>query len=452
MEQGLLQGPWTRRPTSLAADRGRRFGSSASGRDPVTGLPDRRALFHSRETARSSPLGLAALVVGLDRFRRVNEALGLGAGDELLCLVADRLRACVRPGDALVRAGADEFALLLEGVPTIEDAVAAAHRIEASLRTPFSVAGQSLAITASIGVARSDGASREDVLRDAGIALRVAKGSGRDRVRVFEPGMRTAALARLRTESELEQALDRGELRVRYQPIVETGSGRLTGFEALARWEHPHRGELGPGDFIPIAEESGLIGRLGERVLAEACAQASSWRAETGRDLTLHVNLSAGQLRGAGLVERIFGILQETGWPPSLLHLEITESTVIEDEDLAVARLHQLRRRGVRVAIDDFGTGYSSLGLLGRLAVDGLKIDRTFVARLDGSDPRAAIVRAILALARSLRLEVVAEGVETDLQRGELEAMGCSHSQGYLFSRPLRPAEARALVLEDPRP
>ena len=208
------------------------------------------------------------------------------------------------------------------------------------------------------------------------------------------------------------------------------------------RWEHPERGELGPAEFIPVAEESGLIGRLGEQVLADACAEASSWRTETGHDLSVHVNLSARQLRGPGLVEGVLEVLDATGLPAPLLHLEITESAVIED-DLAVARLDALRRRGVRVAIDDFGTGYSSLGLLGRITVDSLKIDRSFVERLDGSDPRGELVRAILAIARSLGLGVVAEGVETDDQRRQLEAMGCPLAQGFLFARPLRAAEAR---------
>ena len=359
----------------------------------MTGLPDRQALLERPEAPAGTgqrPVGLAALVVGLDRFRRVNEALGLGAGDELLRLVADRLRTCVRPDDALARAGGDEFALLLEGVPAIEDALAVASRLEASLRAPFLVAGRRLSVTASIGVARSEGdaESPQAVLRDAGIALRAAKRSGRDRVKLFEPAMRSVAVDRLRIESDLERALYRGELSLRYQPIVATGSGRVSGFEALVRWEHPERGELGPAEFIQVAEESGLIRPLGEQVLAEACAQAASWRAETGHDLSVHVNLSACQLRGPSLVERVLEILGETGLPAPLLHLEITESAVIEDEELAVARLDALRRRGVRVAIDDFGTGYSSLGLLGRLAVDSLKIDRSFVERLDGTDPR----------------------------------------------------------------
>jgi diguanylate cyclase (GGDEF)-like protein len=416
-------------------------------------LPDRQALLDHREVFEGpapSRGGLAALVVGLDRFRRVNEALGLGAGDELLRQVADRLRTCVRPTDPLARSGADEFALLLEGVPAVEDALAVARRLEASLRAPFSVAGRRLSITASIGVARSeDGAeSPEAVLRDAGIALRAAKRSGRDLVRAFEPAMLSVAVDRLRTESDLERALQRGELSLRYQPIVETASGRVTGFEALVRWEHPERGELGPSEFIPVAEESGLIVRLGEHVLAEACAQAASWRAKTGHDLRMHVNLSACQLRSPGLVPRILEVLASTNLPAHLLHLEITESAVIEDEEAAVVRLDALRRRGVRVAIDDFGTGYSSLGLLGRLAVDSLKIDRSFVERLGGADPRGELVRAILALARSLRLEVVAEGVETDLQRHELEAMGCPHAQGFLFSRPLGAAQARVFALQ----
>ena len=426
-------------------------GARTSRPDPVTGLPDRQALLDQRE-APAGPArprsGLAALVVGLDRFRRVNEALGLGAGDELLRQVADRLRTCVRPEDALARSGADEFALLLDGVPAVEDALAVARRLEASLRAPFLVAGRRLSITACIGVARSldDAESPEAVLRDAGIALRAAKGSGRDLVRTFEPAMRSLAVDRLRTESDLERALQRQELSLRYQPIVETASGAVMGFEALVRWEHPERGLLGPSEFISVAEESGLIVRLGEQVLAEACAQAAYWRARTGHDLRMHVNLSACQLRSPVLVTRILELLESTGLPAPLLHLEITESAVIEDEAVAIDRLDTLRRHGVRVAIDDFGTGYSSLGLLGRLAVDSLKVDRSFVERLDGADPRGELVRAILALARSLRLEVVAEGVETDVQRHELEAMGCPLAQGFLFSRPLGATQAWAFA------
>jgi diguanylate cyclase (GGDEF)-like protein/PAS domain S-box-containing protein len=427
--------------------------------DPLTGLPNRhlfmerlgRALmrFQRREG------GLfAVLFLDLDRFKVVNDSLGHHVGDELLQVIAERLRASVRLNDTVARFGGDEFAVLLEELVDADEATQIAGRLGQTLSAPVNLGGYEVFTSASIGIALcSSGLDRpEYLLRNADVAMYRAKGSGASRYEVFDRAMHAQAMTRLQLETDLRRALVREEFRLRYQPIVSLKTGRITGVEALVRWQHPDRGLTSPGEFIPVAEETGLIIPLGAWVLGEACRQLAVWRREFRHArIALSVNLSAKQFGQADLVERIRDVLRESALDPRHLKLEITESAIIDNPGSAGAMLAQLKELGIQVQMDDFGTGYSSLSSLHSLPLDGLKIDRSFVSRMPENSATRQMVRTIALLARGLDLAVVAEGVETAEQLDDVRAMGCDYAQGYLIAPPLDPDGMRALLAENPQ-
>ena len=413
-------------------------------RDSLTGLPN-RALFmdrlsHGLTRARRRHEHLAVLFLDLDRFKVINDTLGHAVGDQLLVEVSNRLGASLRPGDTVARLGGDEFGLLLEDVADAETAEAVALRVEAEFAKPLHFEGREVFITASIGIALSSArlGMPEEILRDADLAMYHAKAKGKARHEVFDSSMSASALDRMDLEMDLRSAISRHEFRLHYQPILRLDTGRITEVEALIRWQHAKRGLLQPDSFIGLTEETGLIVPIGQWVLTEACRQARVWQLEfpSTPPLVMSVNLSAKQFQHPGLVEEITRALTESGLDAASLKLEITESVVMQDAPATLAKLKELKDLGIRLAIDDFGTGYSSLGYLKRFPVDTLKIDRSFVKGLskDGNDN--AIVRAVVTVAKSLNMDVTAEGVETDQQRIELKALGCDRGQGFLFARP----------------
>ena len=413
--------------------------------DQLTGLPNRMLFMDRLEQAleRSARRGKSAAVLflDLDRFKLVNDNLGHDHGDQLLVQVADRLRGCLRRVDTIARIGGDEFTVLLEDVGSPGDAALVAERIIEAFRSSFRIENQEIFVGASIGIAlggRDQGTTAQGLLRNADIAMYRAKANGRACFEIFKSSMRETVKGRLKMETELRRALDRGELRLHYQPQVDLRSSRIVGLEALVRWEHPERGLVPPGSFIPIAEETGLILPIGRWVLETACRQASVWRAdpEIGLDLVMAVNLSPRQFRHPRLVQDVGQVLAESGLDASGLEVEITEGTAMGDADATVKTLEHLKAIGIRLAIDDFGTGYSSLGYLKRFPIDVLKVDRSFVAGLPDNRGDAAIVRAVVGLTRALGLKAVAEGVETTQQLAELRGLGCDQGQGYLFGRP----------------
>jgi diguanylate cyclase (GGDEF)-like protein len=382
---------------------------------------------------------LAVLFLDLDGFKVVNDSLGHGTGDELLVAASRRLAACVRPSDTLARFGGDEFTVLLDRVGEPVDALSVAERLLAALRPPFTVDGREVFVTASIGIAVSiaEDSDPDELLRRSDIALYQAKAAGKARAMLFDPEMNARAKARLELETDLRHALERDELRVEYQPEVDLATGAVVGVEALLRWQHPRRGLLAPDEFIPLAEETGLILSVGEWVFREACRQARAWQAQAPEapPLLLSVNLSAREFQCKELVEQVGVVLDETGLDPAGVRLEITESAMMHDIETTIGALRALKQLGVQLAIDDFGTGYSSLSYLRRFPVDCVKIDRSFIAALGQDDGTAAIVSAITALARALGVDVTAEGIETAGQLAQLQALGCRRGQGYLFSR-----------------
>lgn len=411
--------------------------------DALTGLPN-RVLFSDRvehAVARSArrPSSVAILLADLDDFRTINDSLGHPVGDRVLTRQADRLRGEVRAGDTVARLGGDEFAMLLEDV-AVDEAVEAAERILRVLSTPIGLDDRRLQVTASIGVvvAASSDQTAEDLLRQADAAMYLAKERGRGRVAVFEPGLQAAAERRLDLKADLAAALARGELVLYYQPLVDLRAEAIVGVEALLRWQHPTLGLLLPGEFIALAEESGVIVPIGAWVLAEACRQAATWDRERSiaRGLRMSVNLSAAQLHDADLRGWVVEALGVHELSPARLTLEITESLLVSDAEATTAALTELRSLGVKIAIDDFGTGYSSLSYLRRFPVDTLKVDRSFVATLGRGKDENALVRSIIKLAQTLRLETVAEGVEKSAQASRLRAFGTNLGQGYLFGRP----------------
>jgi diguanylate cyclase (GGDEF)-like protein/PAS domain S-box-containing protein len=413
--------------------------------DQLTGLPNRMLFMDRLEQAleRSARRGKSAAVLflDLDRFKLVNDNLGHDHGDQLLVKVAERLRSCLRRVDTIARIGGDEFTVLLEDVGSAGDAALVSERIIEAFRASFRIENQEIYIGASIGIAlggRDQGTTAQGLLRNADIAMYRAKANGRACFEVFKSSMRETVKGRLKMETELRRALDRGELRLHYQPQVDLRTARIVGLEALVRWEHPERGLVPPGSFIPIAEETGLILPIGRWVLETACRQASIWRAdsEIGIDLVMAVNLSPRQFRHPRLVQDVGQVLAESGLDASGLEVEITEGTAMGDADATVKTLEHLKAIGIRLAIDDFGTGYSSLGYLKRFPIDVLKVDRSFVAGLPANRGDAAIVRAVVGLSRALGLKAVAEGVETPEQLAELRGLGCDQGQGYLFGRP----------------
>jgi len=419
--------------------------------DPLTGLANRslflNRLEHAQARAKRQTAQLAVLFMDLDDFKVINDSLGHRTGDQLLVGVAERLRTCVRPQDTVARLGGDEFVALLEDLAGAGGAARVAERIMEELQVPFSVGGHRLHTSASMGIALN-GASGGDLLRAADTAMYRAKEMGKGRYVMFEEAMHDRALKRLRLENDLRAALDRGELAVRYQPKIELRTGKVAGVEALLRWQHAERGLLAPPDFMPLAEETGLIVPIGRWVLSETCRQARAWQElrPRGAPLMACVNLSVKQLQQIDFVAEA---LEETGLDPGSLVLEITEDVVMEDTRAIIGVLEELKRSGVRFALDDFGTGQSSLSYLRRLPVDYLKIDRSFIERL-GEDPKdTEIVSGTIVLAHALGLKAVAEGVETPEQSQRLLELGCDLAQGNHFSKPLTAADLRRYLEEN---
>jgi diguanylate cyclase (GGDEF)-like protein len=408
--------------------------------DPLTGLAN-RALFVdrldqalARQIRDDRPLAVAFL--DLDDFKSLNDTLGHAAGDQLLHLMGDRLVACVRPGDTVARLGGDEFAILLDGSDEAAADVAAA-RIIRELGRPFRIGDSEVFAHASIGLAVSrDGESSDRLLGAADTAMYVAKGRGKSRFEVFEPSMRDVAVERAGLRGDLAWALQRRELEIHYQPVIDVESGVVCGFEALLRWLHGTRGLLGPDEFIELAEQSGQIVPIGGWVLNEACHQAARWRQAGWGNVTIAVNVSARQLQDSALVYGIAAALSSSGLAAEALVLEITESATVADTEGVISRLSELKKLGVGLAIDDFGTGYSSLSYLRRFPVDLLKVDRSFVAGVASNAEDRAIVASVIELAHALGISVVAEGVESDEQLEELRTLGCDLAQGFNWHLP----------------
>jgi diguanylate cyclase (GGDEF)-like protein/PAS domain S-box-containing protein len=415
--------------------------------DPLTDLPN-RLLFHDRlghalSRAHRDDAQLAVLFIDLDRFKHINDSLGHLAGDGLLQEVARRLTGAVRQEDTVARMGGDEFTLLLEDLRRPEDAAVLARKLLDALARPYAIAGKELFVTASVGISLypRDGASAEELVRNADAAMYQAKDDGRNGYHFYTPELTAAALQRVHLEADLRRALRRGELVVHYQPQIELGSGRLIGAEALVRWRHPEQGLIPPDRFIHLAEDTGLIIELGELVLRAACRQAMEWLADGVPIERIAVNVSAQQVQRSDFVATVRKVLAETGLPAGHLELEVTETFIMGQAEEGIRALHQLREMGVRLAVDDFGTGYSSLGYLKRLPIHMLKIDRSFVSELQDDSEDLAIAKAVIALGRTLGLQVIAEGVEHDDQAGLLLAEGCHYAQGYLFGRPVEGAD-----------
>src|SRR5512143_2505515 len=414
--------------------------------DALTGLPNRVLLRdryeHALAMAERSRAKVAMLFLDLDNFKVVNDTLGHAAGDELLLEVVKRLSLCTRESDTISRQGGDEFILLLNDVPELEAVERIATEILGQLAEPVEINGHVLNASCSIGVAiyPEDGGDFDGLLQKADTAMYNAKDAGRNTYRFFDEQMNLQAREHLLLQNRLHQALFRAEFCLHYQPQIEIASGRVIGVEALLRWNNPELGEVAPARFIPVAEDSGLIVPIGAWAMEEACRRAQAWRQAGWSDLTMSVNLSALQFRRAGLIETVAGALERSGLPPHLLELELTESILLQDVDNNLDTVRRLKALGVRLSIDDFGTGYSSLSYLKRFAVDRLKIDRTFVRDISTDPDDAAIVRAVIQLARSLRLGIIAEGVETQEQLAFLRDEGCQEVQGFLFSRPLAAA------------
>jgi diguanylate cyclase (GGDEF)-like protein/PAS domain S-box-containing protein len=420
--------------------------------DVLTGLPN-RLLLNDRlalAVAQANRLdrGLAVLFLDIDRFKLINDSLGHTAGDRLIQHVAERLRACVREGDTVARLGGDEFMLLLPGVDQVVDAAKLAEKVLESVRGHFQLEGREIFASASIGVAvyPDDGRDAETLVKNADTALYRAKERGRDNYQLYTPAMNETALERLALESKLRRALANHELQLQYQPVLDLATRRICGFEALLRWNHPELGMVPPATFIPIAELTGLILPIGPWVLRTACAQARAWQQAGHHGLEVAVNLSARQFQQSELPAQVARALEETGLPPASLHLEITETSAMENAASTVRALHELKALGVGIAIDDFGTGYSSLSYLKRFPIDTLKIDQSFIRDIPADPEDAAIATAVLALARSLKVEVVAEGVETKEQLHFLAERRCDRVQGFLFSRALTPEACEPLL------
>ncbi len=415
--------------------------------DTLTGLPN-RALFAQRmegalaEVRRGT--ALAVLCLDLDRFKQVNDTLGHPVGDALLRAVAGRLAGCLRPCDTAARLGGDEFAVIQAPLGRAEDAGALAQRIVRTLSEPYELNGHKAVIGASVGVAlaSADMADSDQLLKMADMALYRAKADGRGLFRIFESGMDTKAQARRVLECDLRRAVKAQEFELNYQPLVDLASGRVSALEALVRWRHPERGLIPPDDFIPIAEEIGLVGAIGAWVLRQACAAAAEWPA----GVRVAVNVSAAQFKCPTLVATVLDALAASALPPERLELEITETAFLADAEATLAALHKLRAEGVRIAMDDFGTGYSSLGYLRSFPFDKIKIDRCFIRDIETSVDCKAIVRAVVGLGSNLGIVTTAEGVETAAQLDQLRAEGCDQGQGYLFSRPVPARDVAALL------
>ena len=394
----------------------------------------------------------ALLFMDLDRFKMINDSFGHGVGDQLLVAMARRLTESIRPGDTLARLGGDEFLVLQENVHHQEDAKRFAGRLLDVLHQPLHIEGREVYSSASIGIAvsRPEYHHPEEMLSDADIAMYHAKSHGAAQFQVFKPSMRHQVVERLQLENDLRQAVLRDELRVHYQPIVDLGSGRVSGFEALVRWQHPTRGLLMPGGFIAAAEETGLILQVGEWVLRHAYADVVAWveRHEGLGPFSLSVNLSRKQMGSPGLVQGVRELVAEQRHAPCRLLLEITESVLMDNALLAREVLQQLRELGIHLSMDDFGTGYSSLSYLHQFPIDVLKIDRSFIQRMEQSEEGKQMVTTIINLGHNLAMKVVAEGLETCSQVELVRALGCDYGQGFYFSRPIPPEEAERCLVE----
>jgi diguanylate cyclase (GGDEF)-like protein len=416
--------------------------------DPLTGLPNRTLALDRLDLAlarrRRDGTDVSMLLLDLDRFKIINDSLGHAVGDEVLVTLAARLREALRPSDTVARLGGDEFIVVCESAAGTNNVVELAQRIAAAVGRPFELATGEHYLTASIGIAAAEGAGDTSVslLRDADAAMYRAKRRGPGRYELFDAALRAQVLARLRTETELRQALDQQQLRVYYQPIFDVPNGRPVAAEALVRWQHPHHGLIAPLDFIPIAEETGLIIELGRYVLEQACAQARAWQLRFGVPLQMFINVSGCQIAHARFPAEVADIASRSGLVAGTLGLEVTESVLIEEAGSSIGVLSELHALGVGLALDDFGTGYSSLSYLRRFPLDAVKVDRSFIDGLGAKPEDIAIMRAIIEMCRALRLTVVAEGVESQAQLQQLRQLGCERAQGYLLCHPLPAEEA----------
>ncbi|HEV2362141.1 MAG TPA: EAL domain-containing protein, partial [Acidimicrobiales bacterium] len=463
LEQRLRQIAGTREVAQLA----RSFGQMVSVRDAyedrlahqalhdsLTSLPN-RALFQDRlnqalASARRRCTGVGMLFIDVDRFKLINDGLGHSAGDQVLAELATRLARAVRDGDTLARFGGDEFVIVCEDLNGSDEIVEVANRVQAVTGRPVEVANRIIRVTVSIGIAIAEEQEDADgLIRDADTAMYAAKSDGGAGHRMFDVSLHERAKSQLVLENELREAGSRRELSVAYQPLVDLGTGEITGVEALLRWVHPAIGYIPPTTFIPLAEETGLINTIGTFVLEEACGQAARWN-ESGHPVKVSVNVSGRQVVGDDLVGIVAKVLRDTGLPARHLCLELTESVFMADSHRLVAVLDQLRALGVDISIDDFGTGYSSLSRLQRLPVDELKIDRTFVKEVVDRPAERSLVGAMVAMGKALGLRVVAEGVETEQQAEELRRLGCQEAQGFLFSRPAPGTQISELLAGGP--
>ncbi len=421
--------------------------------DPLTNLPNRAyfldLLRRSIERARRhSEYQAAVLFLDLDRFRLINESLGHTSGDRLLLSITNRLLTCIRSGDSLSRFGGDDFAILLDDINGVGDATRIAAHIQHEMSLPFDLKGQEVFTSVSIGIVlvRSGYQSAEELLRDAETAMNRAKNAGRCRYQIFDPRMHAQSVALLQVEADLRRAIERQEFVLHYQPIISLPTGKITSVEALIRWQNPERGMILPIDFIPLAEETGLIQQIGEWILRTACTQARRWLDSGFKDLLVSINISPVQFQNHNLVELVAGIIEETGVPPSALQLEVTESTAMEDLDLSVRILNEMNNMGVHVSIDDFGASYSSLGYLKRFPVNKLKIDLSFIRDIPGSRDDSAITSAMIAMGHIMDLGVVSEGVENEEQLKFLISRQCDEAQGFLFAQAMTAEEMTVLL------
>ncbi len=428
--------------------------------DALTDLPNRTLFMKRVELAvqkakHCKDYLFAVLFIDLDRFKLINDSLGHTVGDRLLVAIADILKQCLRPTDTIARLGGDEFTILLDGLKDISDATSIASRLQAKLKSPFQIESHTVFTSASIGIVPSSTGYEQaaDLLRDVDLAMYRAKEQGKARYAIFDSVMYEQTLERLKLESDLRLALERQEFCLHYQPIISLQTGKLTGFEALVRWQHPQQGFISPTKFIPIAEDTGLIVLLGEWVLREACRQMHAWQTEFPNlaALNISVNLAGLQIREPFLINQITRILAETGLSGSSLKLEITESMLMENVQETIDTLLQIRAMNIQLSIDDFGTGYSSLSYLHRFPVNTLKIDRSFVSRINSNNENFEIVGAIITLAHALGMDVTAEGVETANQFTQLRKLRCESAQGYFFSKPLNCASVAAMLPLNPQ-
>lgn len=422
--------------------------------DALTGLPN-RAMFNERLTqalarAERYRKQLAVLFIDLDRFKIINDTLGHAAGDRLLTQLAAHLRSCLREGDTIGRQGGDEFVVLIEDVSDPQHTTNVAKKILETVAQPYILSGQTVHVTASIGISLypDDGSDQQTLLKNADIAMYRAKEQGKNNLQYYSAQMNQHSLERLALETSLRGAIERKEFLVHYEPKIDMRSGQITGVEALVRWIHPELGMVAPARFIPLAEETGLIGPIGEWVLRTACIDAVSWIKQGAAPINVAVNFSARQLAREDLAQSITSVLRESGLEPRYLELEITEKAVMHNAERAVTALRQLKALGIRVAIDDFGTGYSSLGNLKRFPIDSVKIDHSFILDIPYDKDDVAITRAVIAMAHSLGLKVIAEGVETKEQSDFLRDHDCDEMQGYFFSPPIDSAALMHLISE----